>query len=191
MQITPQSHNGSQLFRSQPSRFVDHMQQLFGEDPDPLFLEESWTLGVPAAIEKLNCRRKARVHNPNPSDNFSEDRAIRELEKMAALTGNVDDFLEDRAQPIDRRYSPAWLQPEAPEVIECRMSVGQASELLGVSHLATREGIRSAYRRKVGQCHPDRCQGASNAVRRRATQQLAALNEAYRLLCESLLHQVA
>ena len=36
---------------NQSSRFADNMQQLLGEDfdPDALFLEESWTLGIPAA----------------------------------------------------------------------------------------------------------------------------------------------
>jgi hypothetical protein len=210
MQDTPQTYSGPQSSRSQPSRFVEHMQQLFGEDPDPLFLEESWTVGVPVAIEKLHRRRSQRAAHLSRPDMLGEDRAIRELERMASLTGNVENFLEDRSQPIETRYSPAWPQYAPAASSENRLasefgaynsrqantpvfgiSTSLANELLGVSPIASREEVRSAYRRKVSQCHPDRCQDASDAVRRRATQQLADLNEAYRVLSEQLFHQAA
>jgi hypothetical protein len=63
------------------------------------------------------------------------------------------------------------------------MTLARARQLLGTSAASTREQIRSAYRRMVSQWHPDRLQHASEAVHERATQQMAAINEAYRLLC--------
>jgi DnaJ-domain-containing protein 1 len=183
--------------RNQPTRFVDPMQQLFGEDPDPLFLEESWSVGVPAAIENLHRRRSHRASHS------SADRAIRELERIAALTATpastVESFLADRSQPIDSRYLPASLQRNTEprstthqlQTPTSHIGNTRAAHLLGVSASATRAEIRSAYRRMVIQCHPDRLQGATDAVRHRATKQLADINEAYRLLCEDLLKQAA
>jgi DnaJ-domain-containing protein 1 len=199
MQDIFQSHTETQPLRTQPARFLDHMQQLFGEDPDPLFLEESWSVGVPAAIENLHRRRSHRASHS------SADRAIRELERIAALTGvpssidNTQAFLADRSQPIDSRYLPASLhrttQPRPsthqPQPLASHIGATHACQLLGVSATATREEIRSAYRRRVIQCHPDRFPGASDAIYRTATQQLADLNQAYRLLCEDLLNQAA
>ena len=46
--------------------------------------------------------------------------------------------------------------------------------------------IRAAYRRKVSQWHPDRLDRRSEDVRQRATAQMAAINEAYRLLCSGI-----
>jgi DnaJ-domain-containing protein 1 len=43
----------------------------------------------------------------------------------------------------------------------------------------------------VVECHPDRHQGASDAVRRQATQRMTELNAAYRLLREALLEKAA
>jgi curved DNA-binding protein CbpA len=43
----------------------------------------------------------------------------------------------------------------------------------------------------VGQWHPDRLQFTTEAVRKHATQHMASLNEAYRLLCASLLERAA
>jgi hypothetical protein len=40
-------------------------------------------------------------------------------------------------------------------------------------------------------CHPDKYQHAAEAVRVRATREMAELNEAYRMLCESLVEQAA
>ena len=216
MQETPQSHSGPQPSRNQPARFVDHMQQLFGEEPDPIFLEDSWTVGVPAAIERLQRRRDRREVYLSQTEAFGEETAIRELERLAGLADerpaeiDVESFLRDRSQPVDARYSPAWLSRIGPELQteenasttnaanrtyvrtpEFSMSTARATELLDVTPCATREDIRSAYRRRVIQCHPDHCQHATEAVRRHATQQVADLNEAYRVLCDGLLNQLA
>jgi hypothetical protein len=216
MQDTSQSHSSPQSSRTQPSRFVEHMQHLFGDEPDPIFLEESWMVGVPAAVERHHLRRTQREAYFSQHETGTVSSALSELERIASLiderptASGVEAFLEERAQPLDSRYSAAWLQrvavePEpgddtsaatADEHHSCAisgagMSVAQATELLGVSPTATREKLRSVYRRMVSQCHPDRFQHAPDSIRHHATQQMAELNEAYRVLCENLLRQAA
>ena len=221
---------------NQPSRFADEMQQLFGAefDPDPQFLEESWTLGIPAAAENLHRRRQAQA------DRERQYRAFRELDTLGTLcfvedrNHAAESLLTDRAATIASRYGATW-PPQAaqtdapdcntqqnwspaggapddpithswipqggmPEAMQQRnetpqdaapvdplsgngMTRAHAHQLLGVAAASSREQIRSAYRRIVGECHPDRLERASEAVRQRATRQMAAINEAYRLLC--------
>jgi DnaJ-domain-containing protein 1 len=67
----------------------------------------------------------------------------------------------------------------------------RACRLLGISPDSAREQIRSAYRRKVSECHPDRLHGANEQMRQLATEQMAELNHAYRVLCALLLQQAA
>ena len=184
---------------NQSSRFADNMQQLLGEDfdPDALFLEESWSLGIPAAAENLHRRRQrqadrgclqtaaARTHDPRsqswtPADWVPSDRISHRwipqgwMPEGVPLRNETPQQSESGAQPWD-----------------CAMTLPHAHQLLGVTAASTREQIRSAYRRMVSQWHPDRLQHATEAVRERATQQMADLNEAYRLLCTSPLEDAA
>jgi DnaJ-domain-containing protein 1 len=62
------------------------------------------------------------------------------------------------------------------------MTLGRAMRLLGLTAASTREQVRAAYRRMAGEWHPDRVSGHAEAVRQAATEQMAEINEAYRLL---------
>jgi DnaJ family protein C protein 3 len=62
------------------------------------------------------------------------------------------------------------------------MSLGRAMRLLGLTAASTREQVRAAYRRMAGEWHPDRVAGRAEGVRRAATEQMAEINEAYRVL---------
>jgi DnaJ-domain-containing protein 1 len=62
------------------------------------------------------------------------------------------------------------------------MTLGRAMRLLGLTAASTREQVRAAYRRMAGEWHPDRVAGRAEAVRQAATEQMAEINEAYRLL---------
>lgn len=222
---------------SSPSRFAEDLQPLFGDDPDPLFLEESWTMGVPAAVESLHRRRQNRAEREHQS------RAFREMDSMAAVNfvpaepADMGSFLADRAATIASHYDSAWAHhapatpiadappswtphdwvPEdrtrqrwipqgwMPEDVVRRlefrqepelesagiMTLARALELLGVTAASNPAQVRSAYRRLVIECHPDRLQRATEAVRRNATQQMTKLNEAYRLLRATLLENAA
>lgn len=226
---------------SGPSRFAEDLQPLFGDDPDPLFLEESWTMGVPAAVESLHRRRQ------NRGERERQSRAFREMDSFAAVNfvpaeaADIGSYFSDRAATIASHYdsswsrsapqvssapiennSPSWtphdwvpedrnrqrwipqgwlpqdvahrletIQPEPRELPSEVITHERALDLLGVTCDSTPAQIRSAYRRMVIQCHPDRHQRATEAVRRSATEQMAELNEAYRLLRTMLLENAA
>ena len=77
------------------------------------------------------------------------------------------------------------------EMGDSMMTPQRARLLLEVIPSSTREQVRSAYRRMVGQWHPDRLQFTNDAIRHHATQHMAALNEAYRLLRAAELQEAA
>lgn len=217
MQSNFQATRSTQAVRKQPSRFVDHMQQLFGEDPDPLFLQESWSMGVAAATENLERRRLQQMEHEDELRNC----ALRELGRIASLRSRSAASSEAEelgwtpngwvpadwvpADQLAQRALPhGWMPMDVPpqsqpsrqtepiaEALGQQMSMAYAEEMLGVSAGDSREEIRSAYRKMVGICHPDRYQDATEAVRARATRQMAELNQAYRMVCESLFEQAA
>jgi DnaJ-domain-containing protein 1 len=223
MQGTSHTDRGATPTPIRPSRFAAGIEQLFGDnlDLDPLFLEDSWTYGIPIALDNLHRRRRQQ------SERESQHRAFRELDTLASL--NFIPSTEPAAVPTPRTPPPAWVpqdwspqhriahsriprdwlppgvppadappplhaSPEPalfPEPAGHPMTPGRAHQLLGVTSTSTREQVRSAYRRRVGECHPDRLQHATEAFRLHATQQLATVNEAYRLLCSTLQQQAA
>jgi len=92
-----------------------------------------------------------------------------------------------------------WMRPtkmrsinEAP-VAECgrpgpasadtHSRIQAAFRLLGVAAGSSRRQIRDAYRRMARQWHPDQLERRTDEARQRATERMAAINEAYCLLC--------
>ena len=92
------------------------------------------------------------------------------------------------------RMPQGWLprdetprQPDSyTEPCESGMTPRQACRLLGVSPTMGREQLRSAYRRMVTQWHPDRLEGSSEEELNFATERMAEINLAYRLLLQGL-----
>jgi DnaJ-domain-containing protein 1 len=77
----------------------------------------------------------------------------------------------------------AWGSDAVAELDEAEgMTLGRARRVLGLSAESTREQVRAAYRKMAGEWHPDRVAGRAEAVRRAATEQMAEINEAYRVL---------
>jgi hypothetical protein len=66
-----------------------------------------------------------------------------------------------------------------------------ACQFLGVTPTSTPKQIKAAYRRMVSQWHPDRLEFQTEEVRQRATEQMAAINDAYHLLRSGLLQESA
>jgi len=93
-------------------QFAHQIQQLMGDDfePDTLFLEESWALGVPAAIESWELRRQRQA------DRARESQAFRELDGLGTLSfvqpgePGADFFSSDRTVKIARHYDADWSQ---------------------------------------------------------------------------------
>jgi DnaJ-domain-containing protein 1 len=206
-----QKHGGT--FVDGPSRFVESIQKCFGDDfdPDAVFLEESWKVSIPAAAESLHSRRQNRSHRERQSRDFRELGSLGSLFVMENYDCAAESLLADRASRIAREYAPvcmgghvattaasigdlheSWISANAEHPTEPwdEMTVKRAHTLLATTNACTIEQIRSAYRRKVSEWHPDRLQHASDRARECATQQMAAINEAYRLLRTTLLEDV-
>jgi DnaJ like chaperone protein len=66
------------------------------------------------------------------------------------------------------------------------MTQDRAYLLLGVTETSTQRQIKAAYRQMVSQWHPDRLELRTEEVRQLATERMAAINEAYRLLRSDL-----
>ena len=214
-----QLHNFSDTCAN-PADFTSSLQLLMGADfqPDPLFLEEAWRLGLPAAAENWHRRRRDRDDSnrrvPAERDTLSFCNSAQWAAEYVSLRTVPTEDSRPRTSPgwtpqawtpLDRaeqRWIPhgwtprGWAPNNDPSpsqdapARDGNMTSQRACEILAVSPDSTREQVRSAYRRQVGACHPDRLQRASDKVRRTATDRLAKLNQAYRLLCD-LLQQAA
>ena len=62
------------------------------------------------------------------------------------------------------------------------MTCQGAGDLLGVSSQSSEAHVKAAYRRMVSAWHPDRLERSDEKVRAFATNQMAAINEAYHFL---------
>jgi DnaJ-domain-containing protein 1 len=187
-------------------QFVSEFQSRMGEDsePDPQFFVESWTLGVAAAMENLQKRQQAAHARRSQSREISYLDTLsfmHDLESGAefhssVLMGECEDSRES-SQPLlsaeEQATAPEPLQPGwDPLAEECESSLEmgmpmtreRAFRLLEVDATSTRAQIKAAYRRKVSHWHPDRLAHRGEEVRQLATRQMAAINEAYRLLRE-------
>lgn len=193
-------------------QFVDEFQQLVGDDsePDPLFFVESWTSGMPAAVENLKQRRRAQ------EDRERQSRAFREFETPATLPFILEKELNGNflyaanVAAIAGGYDGAWSQ-QSPEVPSARiqdpapqpwdtfpeecgssldtihpMTQHRACQILDVSATSTPKQIKAAYKHMVSQWHPDRLERGTEEVRQLATKRMTAINEAYRLLRSTL-----
>lgn len=193
--------------------FVNDIQQVLGDDaqPDPLFFVESWTQGLPAAVENWQKRRqwqKGLERQPRAfpgSGSFGVQSAVRQSESGAefATSSSGDAKTEcygagssqrsSEASPLPSQFqtSEEW-KPFAAEGDGRHgevhpMSHLRACQLLGVTPTSSPRQIKAAYRRMVNQSHPDRLQQRTEGVRRLANDQMAEINEAYHLLCSGLL----
>ena len=179
------------------TRFADQLHGLLGDDSDldPVFLEESWTLGVPAAMHRRQERRQSQSEREHQAREFRELNSLGTLAfvdagewlggfHLAAQIGSqMAAARESPAHPADPHHKTATARPIqathlTPEQDACR--------LLGVNPTSTREQLRAAYRRMVIAWHPDRIERGSDTLRQQATERMATINEAYRLLRNNL-----
>lgn len=114
----------------------------------------------------------------SPQDWTPEDRIAQRWIPQGWMPSDMSQHEAPQAKPIGEPHNKT-------------MTPQRARLLLEVASTSTREQIRSAYRRMVGQWHPDRLQFTSDAIRTHATRHMAELNEAYRLLCSTELEQAA
>lgn len=94
-----------------------------------------------------------------------------------------DDIRRDQEPPSvthQRRFYESHFEPEKyPEAALTAEGVRRAADRLGLGQTATREELRSAYRRMAAQHHPDR---REPEARKEASERFAAIQQAYELL---------
>jgi DnaJ-domain-containing protein 1 len=216
-----ESYDGASAFEERRPehawQFVDDVERLLGDNaqPDTLFFVESWTVGVPAAIENWQQRRLEQADHKSLNRGYREPVSI-ETAPFVQESALYAEFLSSaRAAANAERYDAGWsqqspegsatqTQDQAPresdgfaEECDCShdtihpMTQRRACQLLGVNATSTQKQIKAAYRQRVSQWHPDRLENRTDGVRLLATEQMAAINEAYRLLRDGLLYKSA
>ncbi len=195
---------------------AEEIQRMMGADaqPDPLFFEESWTLGAATAAENLRRRRRQQEEFVSTGVAFGEfDNlgAQAYVQQVAWWTDDSAATKNDAAANEANAGWPLWRDEELASRVEdgaqdwepfvavedCQWTAGEtmsmplACRLLGVAADSTWAQIKTAYRRKAGQWHPDRMQHRSEDARRRANDQMIAINQAYGLLRERWMQQAA
>jgi DnaJ-domain-containing protein 1 len=188
---------------------------------DPCFLEESWTLGVSAALKNRQQRlqRQAayqqaaqqKVAKQNPSsvyDGLGSEFFVRlrqwDAQQVVPATDTYSDASahggadasangDTEAAQADANWDRFNATRESRRLLNTptEMNASLAHRLLGVTAMSSREQIRSAYRRLVVQWHPDHLAQSSEETRRQANEQMIAINLAYQLLCEDQLKKAA
>lgn len=186
-------------------QFETRMEQFLGNDsePDTLFFVESWTIGVPASVQNFQQRQQwqkdrerrsrsvDRLHNLRTLS-FLQERGIdAEFLSPFGAAGIADAYvsgLPPQSREMPAATAQSRVSQESGAVFEeCDtvhpMTLQGARRLLGVASTSTREQIRAAYRKMASRYHPDRLGSRSEKERQLGTDRMAAINEAYRLLC--------
>jgi hypothetical protein len=192
-----------------PWLFASQIRERLGEDCelDPGLFEEIWTSGLPAAVESRRDRQLPPLTTDRESCTFAELSSVgrwvftpvderpgdgRSYDLPTAPGAlYVENWLREPLEP-SRASTPAETETaDSTAHAEVRsghalypMNYDRACELLSVSRYSHASEIKAAYRRMVCEYHPDRFGCANEKVHAVATQQMAAINEAYRLLRE-------
>ena len=191
-----------------PWQFVIEIEGLLrtGSEPDPLFFVESWSHGVPAAVENFQrdgmCKR---IGNAAATRSITSTTSEANLSCRSAIWMQSSSLLP-HATPMSgastpgARSSPRKILPGGHKTqlqangrpqrggyaggkeTTRAMTPARACELLGVSATSTRGQIKGAYRHLVSQWHPDRLGSTTEELRQFATHKMVQINAAYRLL---------
>jgi hypothetical protein len=192
----------------QNCQFVDDFQQIVGDgaEPDPLFFVDCWTLGTSAAATNFQQRRQRQAASERPSQAFRNLCSSRVLSFAQQCDMDAKALSAASAAVSAGRYYADWSRQNSEESAartqnqnsqpserfaesheSCQetsdsMTRQRACRLLGVTATSTREQIKTAYRQMASQWHPDRLKLRTKQELRIATDQMAAINEAYHLL---------
>jgi len=154
---------------------LEQIEPLLGEgaEPDPTFLVESWTVGVVAASENYDRRRQQQKRSP-------------ETVAWPSFSSFAPIFITEFASPIQSAVRPisddVWDEPEM-EPMPRPLNFEAACRVLGVAVNSTRDQIKAAYRRMASRYHPDHVVRCGAREQKIASDRMASINEAYRMLC--------
>ena len=195
---------------------AEEIERMMGADaqPDPLFFEESWTLGTATAAENLLRRRRQQAEFVSAGVVFGEFDNLGAQAYVQQRAWWTDDFAATKYDMVAGEANAEWLLWRSEQQItrkqddsggwepfvaveDCQWTAGEpmsmalACRLLGVQADSSWAQIKTSYRRKAGQWHPDLMQHRSEDARRRANDQMIAINQAYGLLREQKMQQAA
>jgi DnaJ-domain-containing protein 1 len=172
--------------------FLAQIEQTLGMEtmPDSEFFIDSWTVGFAAASQNFLRRQErltTRAHELPAWHTFSfTPRFVEKAEASAAAAWPLREDRADERSTADLRWvddekEDDWLGPDEVE-IEGPPTRESACRVLGVAVTSTQEQIRSAYRKMASRYHPDRLAHGDAREKRLASDRMASINEAYRLL---------
>lgn len=190
-----------------PRCTADEIRELLGGvgELEASLLEKSWASGQP--MSSAPCRRKRDGAAVNDGDvTFAELDTFGGFFVSRANEVVGETATRDAAAESTNSYRAAWLRDPFAEFAPrteaktgspdsaddekdlydagalASMTYQRACKLLDVSEDSSVAQIRAAYRRMVGEWHPDRLEQSTERVRAFATRQMAAINAAYHLL---------
>jgi len=191
---------------------AEEIKQLLGADaqPDPLFFEESWAYGAAAAAENLRRRHRQQTEGVvfAEFDNLGAQAYVQQRASWAddfpapifnTVAGDANaqwpqgrgDWQAARRLHDSRQWQSVHAEHVSQPATSDEMTLPLACRLLGVTATSSHQQIKTAYRRMVGQWHPDRMQHRSEEMRHFANDQMSAINQAYSLLREHTMQQAA
>lgn len=186
-----------------PRLLASQLREMLGEDGelDARAFEQMWSSGAAAGPEAFRLRDDQLGTARHRNVGFAELNAIGGFHVSQVTALNVDAVASTRANTV---YRAAWLEDsigEAHTSTEKRVATAEsgakrssasaipssityqdACEVLGLPPGSSEAQIKSAYRRMASEWHPDRQEHHGERMHAFATQQMAAINDAYRLL---------
>jgi len=184
--------------------FLPELHEFLGADsePDTLFFVESWTLGIPKAVENARRRKmgradreqQSRMFDPfaNLGSQFYVEEVLRTTEQFHwSRTSDSSPMPHEWTSPqpygADLEESADWSEGwDDNQDTGLPMTHDRACRILGVSAKSTHGELKTAYRRMVNRWHPDRLELNGEEERLTATRKMTAINEAHRLLLSAL-----
>jgi DnaJ-domain-containing protein 1 len=174
--------------------YLTQIEQLLGEEtePDAAFFIDSWTVGVAASSESFLRRQEERKKREHEVSAWST------LSSFTPFFVTRAEVATEAAWPLREAQSSMadlhWIGYEEEDgghatdqaEMGCPLTPDSACRVLGVTVTSTREQIRTAYRKMASRYHPDRLAGAEGREQKLASDRMASINEAYRLLCAGL-----
>lgn len=189
----PRAAAPQRSWKDTPSPVLAEIEQILGENsaPDADFLTDSWTVGVAAAAENFQ-RRQAASKRREPEmpiwNTFSfTPLFFTQVEPPVTAAWPPREINSGNNSPVDR---PQIVDPivnyrqRTVEIDTVRpLTHESACQALGVETTSTRQQIRAAYRKMASRHHPDRLAQGGAPEQKRASDRMAYLNDAYRILC--------
>lgn len=174
--------------------FFAQIEQVLGEEtqPDAAFFMDTWTVGVSAASENFRRRQegqKSREQGSPAWDTFSffMPLFVATAEPPVQASWPLREaFAAERSIADPRRLRDEQMEDwQAPDEVEMvtPLTLESACHVLGVATTSTREQVKAAYRKMASRYHPDRQAQGGTREQKLASDRMASINEAYRLLC--------